>query len=90
MDMVCMRVGVYLAGDCGDDVVLLCHAWQTEVCWEGGRRKGPLARGKLGVDEDALSEAALGLGVRRFLKTEAEGGNPDLRFSLVSLGPLFD
>jgi len=65
----------------GDDGTL----WELD-----GRRKGPLARGKLGDDEDALSETALGLGVRRFLKTEAEGGNPDLRFSLVSLGPLFD
>ncbi|KAJ6113807.1 Ubiquitin carboxyl-terminal hydrolase isozyme L3 [Penicillium sp. IBT 18751x] len=59
--------------------------------WElDGRRKGPLARGALGEDEDALSEKALGLGVRRFLSTEATGGNPDLRFSLVSLGPVFD
>ncbi|CAG7995375.1 unnamed protein product [Penicillium olsonii] len=59
--------------------------------WElDGRRKGPLARGILNEGEDALSEAALDLGVRRFLKTEAQGGNPDLRFSLVSLGPLFD
>ncbi|KAJ5809436.1 Ubiquitin carboxyl-terminal hydrolase isozyme L3 [Penicillium pulvis] len=62
-----------------------------DTLWElDGRRKGPLARGKLGPDEDALSETALGLGVRRFLKMEAEGGNPDLRFSLVSLGPVFD
>ncbi|KAJ5674252.1 Ubiquitin carboxyl-terminal hydrolase isozyme L3 [Penicillium macrosclerotiorum] len=61
------------------------------VLWElDGRRKGPLARGKLKPEEDALSEAALELGVRRFLKTEAQGGNPDLRFSLVSLGPVFD
>ncbi|CAG8303629.1 unnamed protein product [Penicillium nalgiovense] len=59
--------------------------------WElDGRRKGPLARGVLKEGEDALSEAALELGVRRFLKMEAQGGNPDLRFSLVSLGPLFD
>ncbi|KAJ5322120.1 Peptidase C12 [Penicillium brevicompactum] len=59
--------------------------------WElDGRRKGPLARGVLKEGDDALSEAALDLGVRRFLKTEAQGGNPDLRFSLVSLGPLFD
>lgn len=59
--------------------------------WElDGRRKGPLERGVLGEDEDALSEKALELGVRRFLKTEAAGGNPDLRFSLVSLGAVFD
>lgn len=59
--------------------------------WElDGRRKGPLARGVLSEDEDALSEAALKLGVRKFLEMEAKGGNPDLRFSLVSLGPVFD
>lgn len=59
--------------------------------WElDGRRKGPLERGVLEEGEDALSEKALELGVRRFLSTEAAGGNPDLRFSLVSLGPVFD
>lgn len=59
--------------------------------WElDGRRKGPLERGVLDEDEDALSEKALDLGVRRFLKNEAAGGNPDLRFSLVSLGATFD
>ena len=59
--------------------------------WElDGRRKGPLDRGHLTEEEDALSEKALDLGVRRFLKTETAGGNPDLRFSLVSLGPVFD
>lgn len=59
--------------------------------WElDGRRKGPLDRGRLDEGEDALSEKALDLGVRRFLKTEAQCGNPDLRFSLVSLGPVFD
>ncbi|KAE8354618.1 hypothetical protein BDV28DRAFT_146899 [Aspergillus coremiiformis] len=59
--------------------------------WElDGRRKGPLERGRMDEGEDALSERALALGVRRFLRTEAQGGNPDLRFSLVSLGPVFD
>lgn len=59
--------------------------------WElDGRRKGPLERGRLDEGEDALSDKALDLGVRRFLKTEAAGGNPDLRFSLLSLGPVFD
>ncbi|RAL12152.1 ubiquitin carboxyl-terminal hydrolase [Aspergillus homomorphus CBS 101889] len=59
--------------------------------WElDGRRKGPLERGVLNEDEDALSEKALQLGVRRFLDVEAQGGNPDLRFSLVSLGPSFE
>ncbi|KAL4917498.1 hypothetical protein BDW62DRAFT_85279 [Aspergillus aurantiobrunneus] len=59
--------------------------------WElDGRRRGPLERGVLGPDEDALSDRALQLGVRRFLDVEAKGGNPDLRFSLVSLGGVFD
>ncbi|KAL4735176.1 hypothetical protein BDV11DRAFT_39102 [Aspergillus similis] len=59
--------------------------------WElDGRRRGPLERGALGDEEDALSERALELGVRRFLDVEAKGGNPDLRFSLVSLGAVFD
>lgn len=59
--------------------------------WEmDGRRKGPLQRGRLAPDEDVLSETALEAGPRRFLKKEAEGGKGDLRFSLVSLGPVFD
>ncbi|KAL4800012.1 hypothetical protein BDV19DRAFT_202764 [Aspergillus venezuelensis] len=59
--------------------------------WElDGRRKGPLERGVLGEDEDALSERALELGVRRFLDVEKQGGEGDLRFSLVSLGGVFD
>jgi hypothetical protein len=59
--------------------------------WElDGRRKGPLERGRLDADEDVLSDNALELGPRRFLRKEAEGGPGDLRFSLVSLGPVFD
>ncbi|KAL4957995.1 hypothetical protein BDW69DRAFT_204994 [Aspergillus filifer] len=59
--------------------------------WElDGRRRGPLERGVLGEDEDALSERALELGVRRFLDVEKQGGEGDLRFSLVSLGGVFD
>lgn len=59
--------------------------------WEmDGRRKGPLQRGRLAPDEDVLSETALEAGPRHFLKKEAEGGKGDLRFSLVSLGPVFD
>lgn len=61
------------------------HLWELD-----GRRKGPLDRGMLAEGEDALSESALALGVRRFLTMEAQGGAPDLRFSLVSLGPVFD
>jgi ubiquitin carboxyl-terminal hydrolase L3 len=64
--------------------------------WElDGRRKGPLERARLAEDEDVLSEKALELGPRRFLRKEAEGaaeagGQADLRFSLVSLGPMFE
>jgi len=56
--------------------------------WElDGRRKGPLDRGRLGKDEDVLSEAALTLGPRKFL--EREGGQ-DLRFSCVALAASFE
>ena len=56
--------------------------------WElDGRRKGPLNRGKLGDDEDVLSERALDIGVRSFLKREEEAGGGELRFSLVALAP---
>ena len=55
--------------------------------WElDGRRKGPLNRGTVGEGEDVLSEKALELGPRRFIKVEEEGGG-DIRFSLVGLGP---
>lgn len=55
--------------------------------WElDGRRKGPINRGSLG-DGDALSEKALDLGVRQFLKREAETAGGELRFSLISLAP---
>ncbi|KAI5290592.1 ubiquitinyl hydrolase 1 [Ascosphaera aggregata] len=59
--------------------------------WElDGRRKGPLDRGVLSTDEDALSAHALELGVRPFLRREEAAGGGDLRFSLISLGPSFD
>lgn len=59
--------------------------------WEmDGRRKGPLNRGTLQADEDVLSEKALDLGVRRFLKREAEAGGGELRFSLITLAPSLD
>ncbi|OJD19397.1 hypothetical protein AJ78_00667 [Emergomyces pasteurianus Ep9510] len=60
------------------------HLWELD-----GRRTGPLDRGALDEDEDVLSEKGLQLGVRRLLKKESESGG-DLRFSLVSLGPVFD
>jgi len=59
--------------------------------WElDGRRKGPLNRGSLSADEDVLSEKALDLGVRKFLKREEEAGGGELRFSLISLAPSLD
>ncbi|KAF9694692.1 hypothetical protein EKO04_007353 [Ascochyta lentis] len=59
--------------------------------WElDGRRKGPLNRGKLASDEDVLSENALDLGVRSFLKRESEAGGGDLRFSLITLAESLD
>lgn len=61
------------------------HLWELD-----GRRKGPLDRGVIGEDEDVLSEKALNLGVRMFLKREAEAGGGELRFSLISLAPNLD
>ena len=59
--------------------------------WElDGRRKGPLNRGKLSAEEDVLSEKALSLGVRSFLKREEEAGGGELRFSLIALAQSFD
>ncbi|KAI9842939.1 MAG: ubiquitinyl hydrolase 1 [Thelocarpon superellum] len=60
------------------------HLWELD-----GRRHGPLDRGYLG-DEDVLSESALALGVRRFLKREEAAGGGDLRFSLVVLAPTLE
>jgi ubiquitin carboxyl-terminal hydrolase L3 len=58
--------------------------------WEmDGRRKGPLDRGELGADDDVLSEKALSLGVRQFMKREADAGG-DLRFSLIVLAESLD
>jgi ubiquitin carboxyl-terminal hydrolase L3 len=55
--------------------------------WElDGRRKGPLNRGQLNPADDVLSEKALELGVKRFLK----GAGEDLRFSLLALAPTLD
>ena len=59
--------------------------------WEmDGRRKGPIERGHLEEGEDVLSEKALDLGVRAFLKREEEAGGGDLRFSLITLAEGFD
>jgi len=54
-----------------------------------GRRKGPLNRGVLGEEEDVLSEKALDIGMRLFLKREAEAGRKELGFGLIILAPSF-
>ncbi|TVY52758.1 Ubiquitin carboxyl-terminal hydrolase isozyme L3 [Lachnellula cervina] len=59
--------------------------------WElDGRRKGPLNRGELGVDEDVLSEKALELGVKKFLAREEAAGGGELRFSVIALAQSLD
>ncbi|KAH8809219.1 hypothetical protein F5884DRAFT_794837 [Xylogone sp. PMI_703] len=87
--------GQSTAPDATDDVDLhyVCfvkdnksgHLWEMD-----GRRKGPLDRGELAEDEDVLSDRALDLGVKRFLKREEEAGGGELRFSLVTLAPTLD
>jgi ubiquitin carboxyl-terminal hydrolase L3 len=59
------------------------HLWELD-----GSRKGPLDRGALSKDDDVLSDRALDLGPRAFMKREATGG--DLRFSLIALVPNLD
>ncbi|KAJ9610797.1 ubiquitinyl hydrolase 1 [Cladophialophora chaetospira] len=58
------------------------HLWELE-----GRRKGPVDLGKLGDDEDVLSDNALNLGPRPFLKREEAAGSGDFRFSCIVLAP---
>ncbi|KAI1254954.1 hypothetical protein MGN70_003016 [Eutypa lata] len=88
--------GATAAPDAQDDVDLhyVCFV-KTEdgTLWElDGRRKGPIARGKLdgssgsGEEEDVLCEKALLWGPLKFL--EREGG--DLRFSCVALAGALD
>lgn len=57
------------------------HLWELE-----GGRKGPLDRGAIRDDEDALSEPALKLGLRKLIEIGSSGG-PELRFSVIALGP---
>lgn len=65
--------------------------------WElDGRRKGPIKRGVLAEGEDVLSQTALELGPKAFLRREEEApstgewGRGELRFSVVMLGPSLD
>ncbi len=58
--------------------------------WElNGGMKGPVDRGVLGVDEDALSEKALNLGVRTIMAKEVMGDD-GVGFRLVGLAPKLD
>ncbi|KAL9112992.1 MAG: hypothetical protein Q9227_002857 [Pyrenula ochraceoflavens] len=57
------------------------NLWELE-----GARKGPLNRGSLGEDEDALSERALDLGIRRLVDIQRKAG-ADLPFSCIALAP---
>jgi len=86
--------GQSIAPDATDNVdlhyVCFVRSESTNHLWElDGRRKGPLDRGALGAGEDVLSDKALDLGVRRFLKREQENGG-ELRFSLITLAPSLD
>jgi ubiquitin carboxyl-terminal hydrolase L3 len=60
--------------------------------WElDGRRKGPINRGWIGTGDDMLSDTALELGVRQFLRREAKpSGGGESRFSLIMLGPAME
>ncbi|KAF1839438.1 cysteine proteinase [Decorospora gaudefroyi] len=80
------------AADSDVDLHYVCFVKsEKNDLWElDGRRKGPLNRGKLAPDEDVLSEKALDLGVRSFLKREAEAGGGELRFSLITLAESLD
>lgn len=57
------------------------HLWELE-----GSRKGPLDRGHLEDDEDALSQRALDVGLKRLIRIQrSEGGNQS--FSCIALAP---
>jgi ubiquitin carboxyl-terminal hydrolase L3 len=59
--------------------------------WElNGGMNGPVNRGKLSPDEDALSERALDLGVRTFMPKSDKVTDVDVRFSIVALAPSLD
>ncbi|KAK6957635.1 hypothetical protein Daesc_000422 [Daldinia eschscholtzii] len=77
--------GATAAPDARDDVDLhyVCFVkTQDGTLWElDGRRKGPIARGKLAENEDVLSDKALLWGPLQFL----ERGGGDMRFSCVAL-----
>lgn len=84
--------GQTVAPDAQDDVDLhyVCFVKTDHdggTLWElDGRRKGPIARGQLGPDDDVLSEQALLWGPLKFL----ERGGGDMRFSCVALAEALD
>ncbi|KAI3318599.1 putative ubiquitin carboxyl-terminal hydrolase [Xylariaceae sp. AK1471] len=82
--------GQTVAPDAQDDVDLhyVCFVKTDDgTLWElDGRRKGPIARGKLDPNEDVLSEKALLWGPLKFL----ERGGGDMRFSCVALAGSLD
>ena len=57
------------------------NLWELE-----GARKGPLNRGPLGEDDDAFSERALELGIKRLIEIQRKAGG-DLPFSCIALAP---
>ncbi|OKL57292.1 hypothetical protein UA08_07512 [Talaromyces atroroseus] len=57
------------------------HLWELE-----GSRKGPLDRGPLGEGDDAISDRALELGIKRLIDMRREGSG-DLMFSCIALAP---
>ncbi|KAF7555786.1 hypothetical protein G7Z17_g1928 [Cylindrodendrum hubeiense] len=57
------------------------NLWELE-----GSRKGPINRGALSEGQDALSEEALQLGLKRVIDMQKAGGG-DLRFSCIALAP---
>ena len=63
------------------------HLWELE-----GSRKGPLDRGPLAEEEDAMSDAALNAGIRRLVEIQRQDGGDDssLNFSCIALAPSFD
>ena len=75
-----------LAADpCENHFIALVKADDGNL-WElNGGMNGPVCRGKLGDGEDALSERALDLGVKPFLKVAEGMGNGEIGISIVAL-----
>ncbi|KAI9667270.1 MAG: hypothetical protein M1821_000084 [Bathelium mastoideum] len=69
----------------GNHFIALVKAGDGKL-WElNGGMKGPVCRGALGEGEDALSERALDLGLRPFLKVAEEMGDGEIGYSVVAL-----